>query len=150
MDITDINEMILFTVGDTSYGVDIRGVQEIKKLSELTRVYGSSNIVHGVVNLRGAIVSVLDGRLLLGGDSKITDNKKQRVIVLPFKEEQVGLLVDDIDDVITIERDRILPVPTNMDKKAGELFEAVYQIDGDVISIINREKLLEPTESPIA
>ena len=144
--ISTLEEMILFYVGDTPCGVDIRDVQEIKRVSEVTKVYGAPNVIKGVINLRGEIVSVLDLRTKFGIDScEVTG--KEHVMIFPYEGEQVGVIVDSVEDVITVDPSFIQSVPSNMAKDRGDLFSVVYQMEDSIVSIVSTTMLLVPENS---
>ncbi len=134
-------DIVLFSVGDITCGIDICSVHEIKRTTGITVVYGVSDDVSGVINLRGQIVTVLDMRKRFSSIAEgITG--EERIIVVPFGAEAVGLLVDSVEDAIVIEQDKILPVPPNIDAKLGHFFTAVYQWEGRIISLVNLAELV--------
>lgn len=134
-------EIILFSVGTTICGIPLKEVQEIKKVSLITHVYGAPELIRGVINLRGQIVSVLDMRIRFGVDaSPITGS--EHIMILPWNGEIVGVLVDAVDDVISVEDSQLMAVPPNMNKEKRDLFEAVYQLDDKIISIVRKNEIL--------
>src|SRR5438128_2316938 len=92
---SDSTQFISFTIGDESYGVDIMAVREIKVWSEITRLPEQPNFVRGVLNLRGAIVPIVDLRCRFGqGMTEAT--VLHVVIIVQIEGQLVGLLADRV------------------------------------------------------
>jgi len=111
-------EFLTCRLGDESYGVDILLVQEIREVAEVTRVPRVARFVRGVVNLRGAIVPIVDLGLMFGLPEPI-DLKTASAIVLNVEHRMVGLIVSSVSDVIALADDEILPAPELADRAIG-------------------------------
>lgn len=98
------NQILSFILGDEEYGVDILRVQEIKGWERTTRIPNAPNYVMGVINLRGAVVPVIDLRVRFGLKS-ITYDESTVVIILRSHDERnhtqkiIGVVVDGVSDV---------------------------------------------------
>ncbi len=143
----DTDEIILFTIGEVICGLDIRQIREIKRSIDITTIYGAPTEVHGVINLRGEIVTVLDIRKRFGYSSLEPDGK-ERIIIVPFKDELVGILVDFVDDVLSYNSAETLPVPQNMESSTAQFFSEVYPHNNSIVSLINLEELLSFQDEP--
>lgn len=139
-------DIVLFTVGNFTCGIDICSVHEIKRSSGITIVYGIADDISGVINLRGQIVTVLDMRKRFSVVAEEITGE-ERIIIVPFGKEAVGLLVDSVEDAITIENDTLLPVPPNVNSKIGHFFTSVYQWEMRIISLVNLAELVRVEES---
>jgi purine-binding chemotaxis protein CheW len=111
-------EFLTCRLGDESYGIDILQVQEIREVRQVTRVPHVSHYVRGVVNLRGAIVPVVDLGLMFGFDKPI-DLAEASAIVLNVDGRLVGIVVTAVSDVIALADDEILPAPELAARKIG-------------------------------
>jgi purine-binding chemotaxis protein CheW len=103
-------EFLTCHLGAESYGVDILLVQEIREVAEVTRVPHVARFVRGVVNLRGAIVPIVDLGLMFGLPEPL-DLKTASAIVLNVDQRMVGLIVSSVSDVVALAPDEILPAP---------------------------------------
>ena len=103
-------EFLTCRLGAETYGVDILLVQEIREVAEVTRVPHVSRFVRGVVNLRGAIVPIVDLGLMFGFADPI-DLKTASAIILNVDNRMVGLIVSSVSDVLALADDEILPAP---------------------------------------
>jgi purine-binding chemotaxis protein CheW len=103
-------EFLTCRLGAESYGIDILRVQEIREFDRLTRVPHVAAFVRGVINLRGAIVPIIDLGLMFGFPDPI-DLDHANVIVLNDEHRLVGLAVTAVSDVIALADDEIKPAP---------------------------------------
>jgi len=137
-----------FHIGGALCGIDIELIQEINKKIDVTNVPLSEEYLMGIMNLRGEIVTIIDlgKKLGLGKTDVDADN---RVIILKFEDEFIGLVVGDVSDIITIEKDKVSPPPSNIKGLQGKYFKGVYSdelgVVGllDVKSVLNSEKVQE-------
>lgn len=104
------NEMqvVVFSLGQVEYGGDITKVQEIIRLPEITALPGTANYILGIINLRGSIIPIIDLKKKLGlPGAEITD--ETRVIVVEINSQKVGLVVDEVSEVISFSSEEIVP-----------------------------------------
>lgn len=142
---SNMQELILFKVGALYCGINVLDVQEIKKVTSISRVYGAADFIRGVINLRGQIVTIFDVRSRFG-DEELPLGGQQRGMIVPWRGEQIGLLVDQVDDIISIDATRITAVPSNMDKRYEAYFRNVYRMDEKIIAILDIDTLLDTSK----
>ena len=106
---TDLREFLAFKIGNEEYGVDILRVQEIRTYEKPTTIANATGELLGVMNLRGVIVPIIDLRLKLGQTAVQYDHLKV-VIVLHIGQRTVGVVVDGVSDVLTLEREQLLAI----------------------------------------
>jgi purine-binding chemotaxis protein CheW len=107
-------EFLTFRLGGEEYGIDILNVQEIRSYEQPTRIPDAPTFVKGVVNLRGAIVPIIDLRLRLGSlneQGSADCSARTVVIMLNIKGRVVGAVVDSVSDVLELPTDAIKPAP---------------------------------------
>ncbi len=137
-------QIVCFQIGEVICGIDIFYVQEINKNMSLTQVPLSQDYIKGIMNLRGDIVTVIDlGKKLGMTPCKIEE--ESRITIVKWNDELVGLLVDKIYDVITVEKDNIMPPPSNIKGAKGKFFHGVIKKDYDLIGILEIDAVLEVT-----
>ena len=147
-------EFLSCRVGGETYGIDILKVQEIREVDAVTRVPHVASFVRGVINLRGAIVPIVDLGLMLGFAEPI-GLAEASAIVLNVDRRMVGLVVSSVSDVIALADDEIVPAPelagrsvgaaiegigTRSDAKAGESGDHVLLLDVDYLMRRVREE----------
>jgi purine-binding chemotaxis protein CheW len=103
-------EFLTCRLGGETYGIDILQVQEIREIDRVTRVPKVAAFVRGVINLRGAIVPIVDLGLMFGFAQAIA-LQAASVIVLNVDRRLVGLIVESVSDVVALADEEILPAP---------------------------------------
>lgn len=103
-------EFLTFRLGDEEYGVDILKVQEIRSYDTVTKLPAAPDFIKGVINLRGTIVPIVDMRLRFKMEEARYDEFTV-MIMLNVNERVVGLVVDGVSDVITLNKEQIRPAP---------------------------------------
>ena len=117
-------EFLSCRLGDETYGIDILKVQEIREVDAVTRVPHVAGFVRGVVNLRGAIVPIVDLGLMLGFAEPIGLGEAS-AIVLNVERRLVGLVVASVSDVIALAEDEIVPAPELAGRAVGAAIEGI-------------------------
>jgi purine-binding chemotaxis protein CheW len=106
----NVQQFITFTLGAEEYGIDIMVVREIKGWTDTTMVPNAPVHVRGVINLRGVIVPIFDLRARFGM-GLTTPTQMHVVIIVAAGTRIIGLLVDTVSDIISVEPKAIRPVP---------------------------------------
>lgn len=138
---SSILELATFYVGKALCGIDILNIQEINKQTEVTAVPQSADYVRGVLNLRGRIVTVIDLGRKIGLDP-IVESKDNRNIIVDSADEQIGLLVDRISDVMLADSNRIESPPANIGGIQGKFFKGVFKTEKSLIGILDIAEVL--------
>ncbi|AMN44763.1 chemotaxis protein CheW [Rhodoplanes sp. Z2-YC6860] len=134
-------QFISFKIGDETYGVDIMAVREIKGWTEITQLPEQPDFVRGVLNLRGVIVPIVDLRCRFGlGSTEATS--LHVMIIASIDQSLVGLLADNVSDIIAIEPATIKPIPRVSPSKHSVFLKGLATIDTDMIAIIELDALL--------
>ena len=139
---SDTLELASFFVGEALCGMDILKVQEINKLIEMTRVPQAPEYVLGILNLRGEIVTIIDLGKKLG--LKSTElSEKTRNIIVNSNGEHIGLMVEQISDVVQARFEKIEAPPANIGGVQGKYFTGVLKTKDRLIGILDVGKVLE-------
>ncbi len=148
-------QLCTFHVGDLFFGVNVIQVQEVLRHQPMTRVPLTSDVVEGLINLRGQIVTALDMRRRLGlDDGKAADHlparSSQMNVVLRASDEIVSVIVDRIGDVLELDESLHSRVPATIDPGLGELLTGVYQLDGQLLLELNVDRLVAVQDEPLS
>jgi purine-binding chemotaxis protein CheW len=138
-------ELISFRVGIQEFCVDIMAVREIRGWTVATALPRSPGFVRGVINLRGAVLPIVDLAARLGFDSA-EPTARHVIIVAQIGHQMVGLLVDAVSDILTVTDDIIQPTPEVASDTAKTFVRGLLAIDGRMISLIGLERLLPDLE----
>ena len=133
-------QLITFQLGDQILGVDIMAIREIRAWSPATPLPNVPAHVRGVVNLRGVVLPVLDLRHRLGWG--VTDPSARHVIIVVRIGEQLqGLIVDAVNDIVTIPPEAMQPLPDMGDATAAQYLEGLATIEQRLILILALDRL---------
>ena len=105
----EVNKYLIFLSGGIYYGVDTKYVKEMLTQWEtsVTWLPMLPPDIRGVINLRGGVVPIIDFRLMMG----CMPEDKFCTVILDMEGTQIGILVDEVDQTVDLEKNRILPVP---------------------------------------
>ncbi|HTR22967.1 MAG TPA: chemotaxis protein CheW [Terriglobales bacterium] len=123
------------------FGVPVEQVQEVIRYLEMTHVPLVSDVVRGLINLRGQIVTAIDLRRRLGMKDRAAHELPMNVVVRT-DDGAVSLLVDDIGDVIEVAHETYEAPPKNMPAQHKDLIEGVYKLDGQLLLVLNTSRAL--------
>lgn len=141
-----VAEIVVFRIGGLTAGMDIRRIREIKKLGGVTPVRRAPAHVRGIINLRGQIVTLIDLRKALSPESA-EDVRSPYVMVVTDGAETAGLLVDSVENSLSVEPDSILPPPTNVRGHHGRYFEGIHRTPDRLLPLLDHRKILYPERS---
>lgn len=143
-------ELIAFRIGDQEFCVNIMSVREIRGWSPATPLPHAPNYVLGVINLRGAVLPIIDLSLRLG--MKPADPTARHVIIVAqVKSRVVGLLVEAVSDILTVTDENIQPTPEVSSDLERQYARGILAIDKRMICLIELGALFnEAAESEAA
>ncbi len=134
-------EFVAFRVGSQEFCIDIMGVREIRGWTPATPLPHAPTYVRGVINLRGAVLPIVDLAMRFGlGLTEPTP--RSVIIVVQVHQQVVGLLVDAVSDILTTSEASMQPTPDVASDLAKNFVKGVYAVEGRMISIVTLESVL--------
>lgn len=130
-----------FLIDDTVYGIELLYIVEIISVTPITHVPGLPMYFKGIINLRGKVVPVIDVRLKFGQYEREYDDKTC-ILVVNFHDMQIGLVVDMVLAVATIDSSQHNP-PPETGGAAERYLSSIANINGKVILNIDCEKFFQ-------
>jgi purine-binding chemotaxis protein CheW len=137
----DLLQLVSFKIGNEEFGVDILNVQEINRMTQITKVPNSPEFVEGVINLRGRIIPVIDLRSRIGVAKKEAD-KNTRIVVVEIQEKIIGFIVDAVKEVLRIPADITEAPPDLVNGIDSEFIKAVGKLDDRLLILLDLEKII--------
>jgi purine-binding chemotaxis protein CheW len=131
-----------FYVDDLFFGIEVHQVQEVLRYLEMTPVPLAPNVIEGLINLRGQIVTAVDMRRRLGLRQR-AEGETPMNIVVRSEDGAVSLLVDEIGDVLDVPAESYEHAPDNMPPERREMIEGVYKLDGRLLLALDTERVLQ-------
>jgi purine-binding chemotaxis protein CheW len=142
-------ELMAFRIGAQEFCVDIMAVREIRGFAPATPLPQSPAFVRGVINLRGAVLPIIDLAARLGFPPA-EPTARHVIMVVQVGSQAVGLLVDAVSDILTVASDAVQPTPDVASEMAKSFVRGVLAIDGRMISLIALDNVLSAAESEAA
>ena len=140
--IDDTSQWVTFHIADEKYGVDVSSVQEVLKEVDITPVPGAPYIILGIINLRGNVVTVVDPRRKFNlPESTITE--QSRIVVVEACDQEVGLLVDKVSEVVILNNKEIENSPNVGANEASNCFQGVCNRSEEMLILVDLNKMFE-------
>lgn len=131
-----------FYVADLFFGVDVLCVQEVLCYQHMTRVPQAPDVIEGLINLRGQMVTAIDMRRRL----KVPPGKEGQTpmnMVIRTDDGAVSLLVDEIGDVVDVNTSDYESPPGSLDPSAKELIRGVYKLKNQLMLVLDAERTVD-------
>lgn len=141
---TQKGKYLTFSLGSEFYGIEIKYVTEIIGIQPITEIPELPEHIKGIVNLRGKIIPVMDVRLRFKKPFR-EYNDRTCVIVIDVKDVSVGLIVDSVSEVLSIEEEEIVP-PPHIKKGGNKYIKAIGKVGDEIKLILDCDKLLSDDE----
>jgi purine-binding chemotaxis protein CheW len=136
------NQLVTIRVEDEHFGIPIMQVYEIIFVPRLTGIAKAPHAIVGVINLRGKIIPVIDLRLLFGKPvSEAT--KRQRIVVTQCQGKTIGLLVDEVTEVLRIQSSELEDAPDAIRTKFTGYIDSIYKMKDKIVILLRMDQLLD-------
>jgi purine-binding chemotaxis protein CheW len=141
-DDTELIEYVTFAVAGQMFGLPIARVQDVFKPARITHVPLAEAEIAGVLNLRGRIVTAIDMRHRLDV-KKRDEGGAPMAIGIDARGESFGLLVDSVGEVLKLPASDRESNPINLDRKLAALSAGVYRLDGQLLVVLEVDRVLD-------
>ncbi|HHX27971.1 MAG: chemotaxis protein CheW [Bacillota bacterium] len=138
-------QIVAFSLGSETYGVDIASVREIIPVPKIVSVPRAPDYVEGIINLRGRVIPVLDLRKHFGFERKKGD-PNQRIVLVEAGQESVGVIVDAVSSVLRISDEQVEPAATVIVGAEIEYIQGIAKVDEDLVVLIDLTKIISDAE----
>ncbi|TEW46020.1 chemotaxis protein [Psychromonas algicola] len=135
-------ELLLFKLGGIQrYGINVFKVKEVLQCPPLTAIPKLHPAVRGIAHVRGETISIIDLNLATGSSRPIDNIEERFIIITEYNRSIQGFLVGSVERIININWEDILPPPNGVGRY--NYLTAVTEIDGDLVEILDVEKILD-------
>jgi len=139
---TNLEQLVVFTLSNESFGMDIGKVSGIERMMAITKVPRSPEFVEGVVNLRGRVIPVVDLRkvfCLPAGE----ETKDTRIVVVDIRGQHIGCLVDEVSEVLRIPSDSVEPPSSLVTSSTScDYLLGIAKLEGRMIILLDLDEVL--------
>ena len=143
------HELITFGIASQRFGIDIMTVREIRAWNGATPLPNTREFVRGVINLRGAVLPIVD----LGARFGLRTSEptaRHVIMVAHIGGRMVGLLVDAVSDILQMSEASVQPTPDVASDQVKTFVKGIFSIDGRMISLIELDHILPQVEAEAA
>jgi purine-binding chemotaxis protein CheW len=138
-------QIVVFELGKEFFGVNIAVVESIIKMQEITRLPHTLDFVEGVTNLRGTVLPVIDLRKRLNTILK-ENTKETRIIVISMEATKIGMIVDAVSEVLTLQDGTVEPAPAMVSTVDTTFIKGIAKVDDRLIILLDLAEVLSTKE----
>lgn len=138
-------QLVSFRLGEAEYGVEITKVREIILLDQITRLPQTPEYIRGLINLRSTVIPILDLRLRFGLPPQAPTDET-RIMVINVGTKTLGIIVDEVSEVLRIAPDQIAPPPAAVTGPGREYLTGLAKLDRGLLILLDIEKILGQEE----
>lgn len=142
------HQFVSFKIQNEEYAVDILSVQEINRMTEITKVPKTPEFIEGVINLRGKVIPVINLRKRFGLPEKQTDNSS-RIIVLNISSTVIGIVVDSVSEVLRVP-DKLIEPPPMTSGVESNFINGIGKLKDRLIMLLDMDRLLTDERTALA
>ena len=146
MEKTSEKNLVIFSLEQETYGIDILFVREIIKSLEIVAIPQSPDFVEGIIHLRENIIPIVNLSKRLKLSENKTSPKKRKIIIVEISERLIGLFVDSVGEVLRISDTDINPVPETVATVETRYLQGVIKIEDRIILLMDIDKVLSREE----
>lgn len=133
-------QVVIFTIANELFGVDVARVQEIRRVPDITHVPRALPFVEGVMNLRGAVIPVVDLCQRFGFPTS-DRTRASRVVILDLAGQTVGVIVDAVSEVLRIPTDSIEPPTTAITPDGDGFVRGIARVQERLIMLLDLDRI---------
>jgi len=140
-----LRQLVVFTLADEDYGVDIGTVREIIRIQTITKVPKTPKFIQGVINLRGKVIPVIDLRKRFDLTAAAT-GKDSRIVVIDIDGQDIGVIVDAVTEVLRIPADSVDPPSSIIASVESEYLLGIAKLASRLIILLDLQKVFSNKE----
>ena len=141
--IEESKQYIVAKLGNEQYGIDISYVDNIGRMQKSTRVPKTQPYFIGVINLRGEIIPVMSIRARFNLEDDVYTDKTRIIIIKPDQQEKIGILVDSVKEVVSLEEDNIEKIHNDGNDEMNKYISMVGKSQDGLITLMNINGIVE-------
>lgn len=138
---TQKDKYLIFPLAGQDYGMEIRYVNEIIGIQNITDVPNIPDFIRGVINLRGKVIPIMDVRIRFGLEAREYDDRTC-IIIANVANAEVGLVVDEVSEVVDIPEANVEPPPKARNNQEPSYIQGMGKINDNVTILLDVHKLL--------
>ena len=145
----DVIEFVALTAGSQDFCTEITYIREIRRWISVTPLPNAEESVLGVMNLRGAVIPIVDLGWRLGLEETVIGSRNV-IVVVAIGARSIGLLVDAVSEILTVSRDSIKPNPTQRNEGAANEIVGLLSVDEKMLRVLDLDALFQKKSKDVA
>ncbi|PKM83686.1 MAG: chemotaxis protein CheW [Firmicutes bacterium HGW-Firmicutes-13] len=137
-----INQIVVFSLGELEFGVEITEIKEIIKMTRIVKLPEEIEYIEGIINLRGSVTPIINLRKRFNIPDSYSD--QDRIIISENDGKQIGFIVDSVTEVLKIDNDSI-HAPQGKLSEVEKYLVGIGKVNNRILLIINLYSLLTNT-----
>lgn len=134
-------QLVVFELANEVYGVDISRVQEIIRMTTITRLPRAPEFVEGVINLRGKVIPVVDLKKRFGLEQG-ERTKSSRIVVVDVGDHVIGMVVDAVSEVLRVPTEAVEPPSPVVTTIESDYIRGIAKVEGRLIILLDLDRVL--------
>lgn len=145
--ISETTQYIVIKIGEEQYGIDIKYIENIVRMQKITRVPKAQPYFKGVINLRGEVVPVMSIRIKMNLPEDVTTNTTRIIILKLEQNAQVGIIVDEVKEVVTLSEEDTERVAYDAKDDTINFINGIGKCNGGLISLLDLNVVVADRET---
>lgn len=137
-----LTKHVSFTLGNETYAINAARVNEVLRYTEVTPVPGAPAFILGIINLRGNVVTVINGRNVFGLPNHAT-SEQSRIIVVEIEDFALGVVVDRVSAIVDLNAGDIETPPATGDETGARFIQGVYNENDELLILVDFSRVTE-------
>lgn len=137
--------IVRFNASGIEYAVSIERIKEIIYAKAVHPLPGAMEGIEGVIDLRGAVVPVIDSRKKF--KAAVPPGVPEHILIVEVRQQKIGLIVDCVNEVMAVREDQIQKTESFMDQNAAYYVEGIYRVGERLVVLLNLEQLWTAAET---
>ena len=138
-------QLVVFELAGESYGINIAAVESIIKMQAITQLPQSKPYLRGMINLRGAVLPVIDLRIRFGLEANEA-SRNARIIIVSIGTLKLGMVVDEVSEVLLIQDENIDALPPTVVSANSGFLKGIVRIDQRLVTLLELARVLDLDE----
>ena len=144
----EITKVLTFNIGEQVYGIEIPYVVEIIEVSPITAVPGVPEYIKGIINVRSKVVPVVN-IIIRFGKEEIPYNDRSSIIIVCYEDIQVGIIVDEVRDVLSVYEKHIAKSPNHIGVNNNKFIKYLLEMPDGIKLVLDVNKLVYENEAVV-
>ena len=141
--VKEIIQYIVIKIGDEQYGIDIKYIDNIVRMQNITRVPKVPSYLKGVINLRGEVIPVMSLRLKMEMDEDVPTKDTRIIIIKMNQHDGIGIMVDSVKEVVSLDASEIERVAFDNREERTNFVQGIGKQGDSLISLLDIHAVLQ-------